>query len=47
MNALAQGAPPVEGTDFVKLSPQLPVPKAGKIEVVEFFWFGCPHCYAF
>ena len=19
----------------------------GKIEVLEFFWFGCPHCYAF
>ena len=19
---------------------------AGKIEVVEFFWFGCPHCYS-
>ena len=18
----------------------------GKIEVVEFFWYGCPHCYA-
>jgi len=20
--------------------------EAGKIEVVEFFWFGCPHCYS-
>ncbi|MDO4904066.1 MAG: thiol:disulfide interchange protein DsbA/DsbL [Lautropia sp.] len=20
---------------------------AGKIEVVEFFWYGCPHCYSF
>ncbi len=20
---------------------------AGKIEVVEFFWYGCPHCHAF
>ncbi|GAP38597.1 thiol:disulfide interchange protein DsbA/DsbL [Piscinibacter sakaiensis] len=43
--AHAQGGP-VEGRDYVKLSQPLPVPP-GKIEVIEFFWYGCPHCNAF
>jgi thiol:disulfide interchange protein DsbA len=43
--ASAQGAP-VEGTHYVKLSQALPTPP-GKIEVIEFFWYGCPHCNAF
>lgn len=39
---------PVEGKHFVRLTQPLPaaVP-AGKIEVIEFFWYGCPHCSAF
>jgi len=37
---------PVEGTHYVRLSEPLPVP-AGKIEVIEVFWYGCPHCNAF
>jgi thiol:disulfide interchange protein DsbA len=41
----AQGAP-VEGTHYVKLSQSLPA-TPGKIEVIEFFWYGCPHCNAF
>jgi thiol:disulfide interchange protein DsbA len=45
--ALAQGAAPVEGKDFVKLSTTVPVPSGGKIDVIEFFWYGCPHCNAF
>jgi thiol:disulfide interchange protein DsbA len=24
---------------------QPPETKSGKIEVIEFFWYGCPHCY--
>jgi len=40
-------AGPVEGKDYVRLSQPLPVHTAGKIEVVEFFWYGCPHCNAF
>ncbi|MEX8505192.1 thiol:disulfide interchange protein DsbA/DsbL [Leptothrix ochracea] len=37
-----------EGKHYQRLSPALPVtaPK-GKIEVIEFFWYGCPHCHAF
>ncbi len=47
--ARAQGAPK-EGTHYVRLSTpaqvSLPSPDK-KLEVVEFFWYGCPHCYAF
>ncbi len=31
---------------YGKLEPQQPTDGSGKIEVVEFFWYGCPHCYA-
>ena len=47
--AHAQGAP-VEGTQYVKLSQPAPVTLPSpdkKIEVVEFFWYECPHCNAF
>lgn len=44
--AAAQGGP-VDGTHYVRLSQPLPAPAGGKIEVVEFFWYGCPHCNAF
>ena len=33
------------GVDYVVLKPELPVDTPGKIEVIEFFWYGCPHCY--
>ena len=43
----AQGGP-VEGKNYVRLSAPLPVSAPpGKIEVVDFFWYGCPHCAAF
>jgi thiol:disulfide interchange protein DsbA len=46
--ARAQGATPIEGKDFVRLPAPAPVAApAGKIEVVEFFSYGCPHCYSF
>ncbi|HET8870248.1 MAG TPA: thiol:disulfide interchange protein DsbA/DsbL [Aquabacterium sp.] len=45
--ALAQGTP-VEGTNYVKLSQRAPTSApAGKVEVIEFFWYGCPHCNHF
>jgi thiol:disulfide interchange protein DsbA len=46
----AQAQAPIEGTHFVKLSQRAPVslPSADKkLEVVEFFWYECPHCFAF
>jgi thiol:disulfide interchange protein DsbA len=48
-NARAQPAP-AEGKDFVKLSTPVPVMQLAapkKVEVIEFFWYGCPHCFAF
>jgi thiol:disulfide interchange protein DsbA len=46
--ARAQGGQPVEGKDFVRLPTPAPVAAAaGKVEVVEFFSYGCPHCYSF
>ena len=33
------------GVDYVVLKSELPVETPGKIEVIEFFWYGCPHCY--
>jgi protein dithiol oxidoreductase (disulfide-forming) len=46
--AWAQNAAPVEGTDFVRLAtPLAPSAAAGKIDIVEFFWYGCPHCNSF
>jgi protein dithiol oxidoreductase (disulfide-forming) len=45
--AHAQGAAPVEGRDFVRLPTPVAVPSGGKIDVIEFFWYGCPHCNAF
>ncbi|WP_432722790.1 thiol:disulfide interchange protein DsbA/DsbL [Jeongeupia wiesaeckerbachi] len=34
-----------EGTDYKRLATPQPVAQAGKAEVIEFFWYGCPHCY--
>jgi protein dithiol oxidoreductase (disulfide-forming) len=43
--ASAQGGP-VEGTHYVRLNTPVPVPEGGKIDIIEFFWYGCPHCNA-
>ncbi len=47
--AHAQGAAaaPVEGTHYVRLAQPMVVPGDGKVEVIEFFWYGCPHCHSF
>jgi thiol:disulfide interchange protein DsbA len=46
--AQAQSSRFEEGKHFIRLGQNLPVTApAGKIEVVEFFWYGCPHCHAF
>jgi thiol:disulfide interchange protein DsbA len=42
--ALAQAAP-TEGVHYVRLAEPAPAP-SGKIEVIEFFWYECPHCNA-
>jgi len=46
--AWAQFQKPVAGTDYAVLETIAPVEApAGKIEVVEFFWYNCMHCNAF
>ncbi|MGD9944059.1 MAG: thiol:disulfide interchange protein DsbA/DsbL [Burkholderiaceae bacterium] len=44
MPALAQGGPR-EGREYRLVKPvQNTEAPAGKLEVLEFFWYGCPHC---
>jgi protein dithiol oxidoreductase (disulfide-forming) len=46
--AQAQGAGFQEGSDFVALEKRVPTEaQAGRVEVIEFFWYSCPHCNAF
>ena len=46
--AQAQGKPLQEGSDYLVLDKRAPVEApAGKVEVVEFFWYSCPHCNRF
>jgi len=35
------------GEGYQTLETPIPTRDAERIEVLEFFWFGCPHCYAF
>lgn len=42
----ANAQSPVEGTDYIELKPPQAVDSQGKVEVIEFFWYRCPHCYA-
>jgi thiol:disulfide interchange protein DsbA len=38
----------VPGKDYMKLDRVVPTEtEAGKIELIEFFWYSCPHCNAF
>jgi thiol:disulfide interchange protein DsbA len=54
-SATAKGAPNnnpanpgfMEGLDYKLLSSPQPTESKGKIEVTEFFWYACPHCYEF
>lgn len=47
MTAQAADVPLEAGKTYVELANPVPVSESGKIEVVELFWYGCPHCYAF
>ncbi len=44
--ALAQSAA-VEAANYVRLAEPVPTSPPGKIEVIEFFWYECPHCNTF
>lgn len=42
------GKKPEEGIDYLALDKRVPTEAGeGKIEVLEFFWYSCPHCNAF
>ena len=47
--AAAPAAPAIwqEGVNYTRLVPAQPTSApAGQVEVLEFFWYSCPHCYA-
>lgn len=36
-----------EGTHYQRLAPTQPTgAAAGQVEIIEFFWYGCPHCFS-
>ena len=43
---LPVSAPAQQAVQFLEINPPLPTDAAGRIEVVEFFWYECPHCYS-
>ncbi len=45
-SVVSQAADFTEGVNYKKITPQ-PTDTGVKIEVLEFFWYGCPHCYSF
>ena len=46
--ALAQARQFKEGKDYRRLDkPVAPDAPAGKVDVIEFFWYSCPHCNSF
>ena len=44
--AAASAAAQAVGRDYLVLKQPQPTDSPGKIEVIEFFWYGCPHCNA-
>jgi thiol:disulfide interchange protein DsbA len=34
-----------QGKDYLAITPPQPAPPGKNVEVIEFFWYGCPHCY--
>lgn len=43
-SAGVQAAQPVAGKEYLLVRPPQPTDSGSKIEVMEFFWYGCPHC---
>jgi len=44
---LSAPSPWQEGVNYTRLVPAQPTAvAAGQVEVLEFFWYACPHCYA-
>ncbi|MBW8369687.1 MAG: thiol:disulfide interchange protein DsbA/DsbL [Thiobacillus sp.] len=45
LSALAAGPEAFEGHDYTRLKNAQPVATGKKVEVLEFFWYRCPHCF--
>ena len=43
--ATVYAAEPVLDKDYHLVNPPQPTAPGKEIEVIEFFWYGCPHCY--
>jgi thiol:disulfide interchange protein DsbA len=45
--ACAQSTPAQfqEGVQYQRITPALPTDSGANVEVVELFWYGCPHCF--
>ncbi|MBI4754116.1 MAG: thiol:disulfide interchange protein DsbA/DsbL [Betaproteobacteria bacterium] len=41
----AASAAPVAGRDYTEVRTPQPTESGDKVEVLEFFWYGCPHCF--
>ncbi|PCH59222.1 MAG: disulfide bond formation protein DsbA [SAR86 cluster bacterium] len=44
---LAQPEKFIEGVDYTQLAESVRTQDSSKIEVVEIFWYECPHCFSF
>ncbi len=47
MSANIAAQPYTAGEDYSLVSPAQPGGSDGKVQVVEMFWYGCPHCFEF
>ncbi len=45
LSALAAGPEAFEGHEYARLKNPQPVATGNKVEVLEFFWYRCPHCF--
>jgi thiol:disulfide interchange protein DsbA len=45
LTALAQPVTAAQGQRYEPINPPVSTESEGKVEVVEFFWYGCAHCY--
>ena len=40
-------AAPLTDKDYREIKPAQSTEPGNKVEVIEFFWYGCPHCFTF
>lgn len=45
LSAFAAGPDAFEGHDYARVKNPQPVATGNRIEVLEFFWYRCPHCF--